>query len=338
MSSPVPVLQLQPSQIVSPDEVFTRLSCPIPLSQLSPMSPVFLPMPRENTRAPRQGASKKKHQPQQLLAEPRSFQELQNERLYLTDTIRRQDERAKKLLGFMSEAEKKLSTASTPAESRKARRDITLLKAKLNEIQKQEKLTWVRLSDLYVEIHGRERVLQVQQHSAYESNHLAVPLSPFQAGFMSMPGTPMTPGLMPHGWSQYGTSVLPSPLTPGFAPWNLMPPSPCTPFGWSDVPSPFVPSPTEMAPDAPSWKQVQYDSTSNDEQVDEVAPDNSQSKGENPTKEVKKSDADEKVEAEERVIGRLGSLSLNTTYVPINRNKRMSMPCLTAYWQDDRLS
>lgn len=86
------------------------------------------------------------------------------EQSYLFQSLQGQNERAKRLLQRLSLAEERL-LLGCPAtgEARKIRKEMRLVKKKMAENEQQERLTLLRLGDLYVEIQNRERWAQVQQ-------------------------------------------------------------------------------------------------------------------------------------------------------------------------------
>lgn len=86
------------------------------------------------------------------------------ERSYLFQSLQGQNERAKKLLQRLSLAEERLLLGCHGAgEARKIRKEMRLTKKKMADNEQQERLTLLRLGDLYVEIQARERRIQLQQ-------------------------------------------------------------------------------------------------------------------------------------------------------------------------------
>lgn len=86
------------------------------------------------------------------------------ERSYLFQSLQGQNERAKRLLQRLSTAEERLLLGCLAAgEARRIRKEMRLLKKKMADNAQQERLTLLRLGDLYVEIQARERWVQVQQ-------------------------------------------------------------------------------------------------------------------------------------------------------------------------------
>lgn len=101
------------------------------------------------------------------------------ERSYLMQNLQSQDLRAKRLLSRLTSAEERLAHAeaerTVPGEARRIRKEISLLKAKMAETAHQERLTLLRMSDLYVEIQGRERWSAVQRQKALQGCVANVP-------------------------------------------------------------------------------------------------------------------------------------------------------------------
>lgn len=101
------------------------------------------------------------------------------ERSYLMQNLQSQDVRAKRLLSRLTSAEERLALAeverTVPGEARRIRKEISLLKAKMAENAQQERLTLLRLSDLYVEIQGRERWTAVQRQKAMQGFVASLP-------------------------------------------------------------------------------------------------------------------------------------------------------------------
>ncbi|KAH8912536.1 hypothetical protein BR93DRAFT_933521 [Coniochaeta sp. PMI_546] len=86
------------------------------------------------------------------------------ERSYLFQSLQGQNERAKKLLQRLSSAEDRLLLGCLGAgEARRLRKETRLLRKKVADNAQQERLTLLRLGDLYVEIQNRERWVQLQQ-------------------------------------------------------------------------------------------------------------------------------------------------------------------------------
>lgn len=155
--------------------------------------------------------------------EPRPFAELHNERSYLAVNLQRQNGRAENLMAELLQAEDQCSSAQTPAEARKLRKQAGRLRNSLAEAERQEKMILMRLSELYVEIQSRERWSLVHQRRQsshamlwqVDHPHLLMPQQVFS------PVSPMTP--LPIGYynadpvSMTHPSPL-SPLSPEFVP------------------------------------------------------------------------------------------------------------------------
>jgi hypothetical protein len=157
--------------------------------------------------------------------------------------LQSQDLRAKRLLSRLASAEERLAHAeverTVPGEARRIRKEISLLKTKMAENAHQERLTLLRLSDLYVEIQGRERWSAVQRQKGLEGFVASVPQYYYcQAPPPPPPPTAVNGSFPAAAVEQFATRILASVaegdssptseavLTPGFAASLLSPLSP----------------------------------------------------------------------------------------------------------------
>ena len=89
------------------------------------------------------------------------------ERSYLLQSLQGQNERAKRLLQRLSMAQERLLLGHHGVgEARKTRKEMRLIQKKIADSEQQERLTLLRLGDLYMEIQTRERWQQLQQQTA----------------------------------------------------------------------------------------------------------------------------------------------------------------------------
>ena len=142
---------------------------------------------------------------------PHSIEDLQSERSYLLDSLRRQDERAMRLLISYAALEDRLPFVTTARECRKIRKELKLLGIKMIESSNQERLALARLDELYMEIRTHDRLRQVQSWrstlQALASTQLSMPHC------LATPESPAAPSSVANTLS----SVL-SPLSPTFVP------------------------------------------------------------------------------------------------------------------------
>ncbi|KAJ9145152.1 hypothetical protein NKR19_g6176 [Coniochaeta hoffmannii] len=88
------------------------------------------------------------------------------ERSYLLQSLQGQNERAKRLLQRLSLAQERLLLDHHgTGEARKIRKEMRLVQKKIADSEQQERLTLLRLGDLYMEIQTRERWQQLQQQT-----------------------------------------------------------------------------------------------------------------------------------------------------------------------------
>ncbi|CAF3578783.1 hypothetical protein SNK05_011692 [Fusarium graminearum] len=100
-----------------------------------------------------------KQQPQtnsRLLFEPRPFENLYTDQAYLAGVFQQQASRASDLMRRYCAVEQQLRNLNGDQGRRKLRKQLSLLKSKMNQAVEQEKIISSRLFDLYVEMQSRE--------------------------------------------------------------------------------------------------------------------------------------------------------------------------------------
>ncbi len=135
------------------------------------------PRPRATTMPPKKPIQPPSHYrsfsastyplPVQTL-DPRPLQELHNERSYLIHNLQKQGDRAARLHHRYAAVEARLNTATAQppsAETKKTKREASLLRAKIADTAQQEQLTLLRLGEIHLELQNRDRwVMLVHQH------------------------------------------------------------------------------------------------------------------------------------------------------------------------------
>ncbi|EGU87415.1 hypothetical protein FOQG_03923 [Fusarium oxysporum f. sp. raphani 54005] len=123
-----------------------------------------------------------------LIFSPRPFESLYTDRVYLTSCLQQQAGRAADLMRQYCTVELQLQSLVGDNGRRKLRKQLALLKSKVNQAAEQEKAIFSRLGELYVEIQSRETWAQ---RWTLESSSVAssVCFSPVPYGFT----TPLTP-------------------------------------------------------------------------------------------------------------------------------------------------
>ncbi|OIW32126.1 hypothetical protein CONLIGDRAFT_253014 [Coniochaeta ligniaria NRRL 30616] len=157
------------------------------------------------------------------------------ERSYLFQSLQGQNERAKKLLQRLSSAEERLLLGCLAAgEARRLRKEMRLLKKKMADNAQQERLTLLRLGDLYVDIQNRERWVQLQQQrlATVMAQQQQQPYYPrvFAPVASRRPEDVMTSTSLDTVPQEPGQMSPPPPPPPTAVPWfgSLPPLSPCT--------------------------------------------------------------------------------------------------------------
>ncbi|KAL2255759.1 hypothetical protein VTK26DRAFT_2753 [Humicola hyalothermophila] len=93
--------------------------------------------------------------------DPRSLEELNNEREYLMQNLRKQGARATRLFQRYAALAALMAEPRTPRESKKTRREAASVRAKIAESTQQEQLILLRLGEIHVELQNRGRWMQV---------------------------------------------------------------------------------------------------------------------------------------------------------------------------------
>ncbi|KAK0641573.1 hypothetical protein B0T16DRAFT_393829 [Cercophora newfieldiana] len=159
-----------------------------------------------------------------------SLEDLHHERTYLLHNLQRQGERATRLLERYATLEAKpppstgnnnnnnTTTGKSTTPSRKTRKELATLKARLAESSRQEQLMLLRLGEIWLEVKNRERWL-VAAH-----RHVATAAAVSPGGMagtgtgIGLPATPSTAGLSTTSTEYFACSSALSPLSPAFEP------------------------------------------------------------------------------------------------------------------------
>lgn len=243
--------------------------------------------------------------------ENQMFGGMSNEFSYLLENLQRQHDRGQRLSYALSNIETRLASAQSKGESRKLRKEAGLLKSKIAESNKQERLIAMRLSHMQNE--DLSRLYQAQQPAP-----LPYPYSSLQPwGQMALsPMTPMTP-----------ISPL-SPLPPGIYHPVPTPPSP--------LEAPFFLSPPVLLynPVVPYEQNyffaVDHQGSYVPEQYDAALPVNTEETRRRSVEYTATRALEGVLSGQER-IGRRWSLA--DAFSPSPRDKRMSMPGLQTIWR-----
>ncbi|ROW09631.1 hypothetical protein VMCG_02598 [Cytospora schulzeri] len=243
--------------------------------------------------------------------ENQMFGGMSNERSYLLENLQRQHDRGQRLTHALSNVETRLTSAQNKGEARRLRKEAGLLKNKIVESNKQERLIAMRLNDMQSE--EMNRLYQVQQPGL-----LPYPYSPAQPwGQMTLsPMTPLTP-----------VSPL-TPLPPGIYHPAPIPPSPLdSPFFLASpflLYNPVVPHEQNFIFNGePQWSYAP-------EQHHAISPVKTE-ETRRKSVELRGTRALESVLSDQINTGRRWSLA--DTFSPSPRDKRMSMPGLQTIWR-----
>ncbi|KAG7411370.1 hypothetical protein LZL87_003029 [Fusarium oxysporum] len=139
-------------------------------------------------RLTRESVNQQPYTNSRLIFSPRSFESLYIDRAYLTSCLQQQAGRAADFMRQYCAVELQLQNLVGDNGRRKLRKQLALLKSKVNQAAEQEKAIFSRLGELYVEIQSRETWAQtwtVESPSVASS----VCFSPVSYGFT----TPLTP-------------------------------------------------------------------------------------------------------------------------------------------------
>ncbi|KAF4997900.1 hypothetical protein FGRMN_3539 [Fusarium graminum] len=174
------IIQLPPmdARITPPPEesnVFIPNFQTCPVLPLSPRSLPDTPHPdapsvssssqrkkRRRRSSSSQGGSSKTNSKQQaqvnssLLFSPRPFESLYIERAYLATSLQQQADQATQLMRQYCVVESQLQNFVGDSGRRKLRKQLSLLKSRINQAAEQERAIFSRLGELYVEIQSRE--------------------------------------------------------------------------------------------------------------------------------------------------------------------------------------
>ncbi|CAJ0541591.1 Ff.00g081270.m01.CDS01 [Fusarium sp. VM40] len=117
-----------------------------------------------------------------LLFSPRPFESLYIERAYLATSLQQQAGRAAELMRQYCAVELQLQSLAGDNGRRKLRKQLSLLKSRVNQAAEQEKVIFSRLGELYVEIQSRETWAQAW---SVDSSSVSTPLyfSPVSCSF-----------------------------------------------------------------------------------------------------------------------------------------------------------
>ncbi|KAH7258382.1 hypothetical protein B0J15DRAFT_298330 [Fusarium solani] len=130
-----------------------------------------------------------------LIFSPRPYESLYVERAYLTSALQQHSSCAANLMRQYSIVESQLQGLPGDKGRRKLRKQLGLLKSRINEAFEQERVIFSRLTELYIEIQSRESWMQIgyQQQQAWpmDSPSVGTP-SVYSPMSYSLP-TPTTP-------------------------------------------------------------------------------------------------------------------------------------------------
>ncbi|KAG5665281.1 hypothetical protein KAF25_009406 [Fusarium avenaceum] len=117
-----------------------------------------------------------------LLFSPRPFESLYIERAYLATSLQQQAGRAAELMRQYCAVELQLQSLVGDNGRRKLRKQLSLLKSRVNQAAEQERVIFSRLGELYVEIQSRETWAQAR---SVDSSSVSTPLysSPVSCSF-----------------------------------------------------------------------------------------------------------------------------------------------------------
>jgi len=123
--------------------------------------------------------------------EPRSFDELHTERLYLLNSLQHQNSRATEVLRNLPFIEETAVHSPDPRIRRHARKELGWLRRRMREITGQEKSILARLGQLAYEIQSRERLTQIESERQSYQQNLGQPFA-FCQGMQQMQLEPST--------------------------------------------------------------------------------------------------------------------------------------------------
>lgn len=234
-----------------------------------------------------------------------------NERSYLIENLQRQHGRGQRLSHALSNIEIRLASSQSKAESRKLRKEAGLLKSKIAESNKQERLIAMRLNDMQNEdsnrlCHAQQLGLLPYPYSSLQPPWGQMTLSPMTPLTPVSPLSPLPPGLY------HPAPILPSPLeAPLFLTSSVLLYSPVVPFEQNY----FIAGDHQG-----SYAPEQHDAVSSIE-----------TDGARKSVEHTAARGFESVLSGQDRMGRRWSLA--DTFSPSPRDKRMSMPGLQTIWR-----
>ncbi|KAM0562406.1 hypothetical protein ACHAPJ_002096 [Fusarium lateritium] len=141
-------------------------------------------------RPPRVDVRQQPHANSRLIFSPRPFESLYIERAYLANSLQQQAARAAELMRQYCAVDLQLQNLDGDNGRRKLKKQLSLLKSKVNQAAEQEKVIFSRLGELYVEIQSRETWAQAW---TVDSPSVSTPLgySPVSCS-LSTPTTPLS--------------------------------------------------------------------------------------------------------------------------------------------------
>ncbi|KAL0944492.1 uncharacterized protein CTRU02_202379 [Colletotrichum truncatum] len=177
-----------------------------------------------------------------VFTSPGSFEQLYNEKAYLTASLRGQGERTIELMRRLSIFQEKIDHSLSSEERRKARKKAYLLKSKITEATAQEKAITLRLCDIGSELSIRERWMRVQNET-YERSHCWWPVDSAVTGYISSPSS--LASVLSTPWDVSSPVLFPVGYYPVYNPLQMMPPcpspepyvmeNPLVPESWVDI-------------------------------------------------------------------------------------------------------
>ncbi|KAF4446378.1 hypothetical protein F53441_10001 [Fusarium austroafricanum] len=137
----------------------------IPDTPCTDISSVSCPSSRKRTRrrssssrgrSPRGNLNQQPHTNSRLIFEPRPIENLYIDRAYLASCLQQQAGRAADLMRQHCAIELQLQNLVGDSGRRKLKKQLSLLKSKVNQAAEQQKYIFSQLGELYVEIQSRE--------------------------------------------------------------------------------------------------------------------------------------------------------------------------------------
>ncbi|KAL2021335.1 hypothetical protein VTK56DRAFT_7306 [Thermocarpiscus australiensis] len=147
--------------------------------------------------------------------DPRSLDELHNERSYLLYDLQKQGDRATRLFQKYAALEARLSNAQTATEAKKCTRAAARVRAKIAESMRQEQLILLRLGEIHVELQNRARWTRVL-HQQPPQQQQRLPAMGYRS-WAEMSPCQDTPSTV-QSWDYFSCRSALSPLSPCFTP------------------------------------------------------------------------------------------------------------------------